>query len=45
MIACAMRRPVPDSASSGSEYPANPSTKPSQNSVMPMTQLSSRGLR
>ncbi len=40
-----MRRPVPESRSSGSEYPVNPAPMPSTSSVTPMIQLSSRGLR
>ena len=41
----AMRSPVPESRSSGSEYPANPSATASNDSSVPMTQFSSRGLR
>jgi len=40
-----MRRPVPDTRSSGSEYPMNPFDSASTRSVMPIIQLSSRGLR
>ena len=45
VIALAIRRPVPDSASSGRPYPQKPSRKPSQNSDTPTIQLASRGLR
>ena len=40
-----MRSPVPDSRSSGSEYPVKPAPKASSISATPMTQLSSRGRR
>ena len=40
-----MRSPVPDSRSSGIEYPAKPSKIPSSNMVTPMIQFSSRGRR
>src|ERR1700753_3613094 len=45
MIAEAIRRPVPDSPSSGSEYPVKPARKPSRNSATPIAQFASRGLR
>ena len=45
MIASAIRRPVPDSRSSGSEYPAKPSTVPSAIRAIPIIQFISRGLR
>ncbi len=45
MIPSAIRRPVPDSRSSGSEYPAKPSNVASANRTMPISQLISRGLR
>ncbi len=38
----AIRSPVPESKSSGSEYPANPSATASNDSSVPMTQFSSR---
>ena len=40
-----IRRPLPESRSSGSEYPVKPSSMASTKSVKPTTQLSSRGLR
>ena len=45
MIASAIRSPVPESRSSGREYPAKPSTRPSVISPSPISQFSSRGLR
>lgn len=41
----AARRPVPDSRSSGSEYPKNPSNSARINSSEPITQVISRGRR
>ena len=41
----AARKPVPDSRSSGSEYPKKPSNMASINSSEPITQLASRGRR
>ena len=41
----AMRRPVPDSWSSGSEYPVKPLAIASRSRVTPIIQLSSRGRR
>jgi hypothetical protein len=40
-----MRSPVPDSRSSGSEYPENPLNRASSSSVTPTIQLISRGRR
>ena len=40
-----MRSPVPESRSSGNEYPAKPLTTPRMSIVTPITQLISRGLR
>ena len=40
-----MRRPVPEMRSSGNEYPMNPSRMARISMMVPMTQLSSRGLR
>ena len=40
-----IRRPAPDSWSSGSEYPNSPSSSPRVNSPTPISQLISRGLR
>ena len=40
-----MRKPVPDSRSSGSEYPTKPSSTPTSSEVAPTTQVTSRGLR
>ncbi|CPT39398.1 Uncharacterised protein [Mycobacteroides abscessus subsp. bolletii] len=39
------RSPVPDSRSSGNEYPVNPSAMANISSTEPMTQLASRGRR
>ena len=40
-----IRRPVPESRSSGSEYPVKPLKMASRRSVSPIIQLISRGLR
>ena len=40
-----IRIPVPDSRSSGSEYPNSPSVKASVYITIPISQLTSRGLR
>jgi len=45
MIEYAMRMPVPETRSSGSEYPRKPFTIARINSVEPTIQFSSRGLR
>jgi hypothetical protein len=45
MMPSAMRTPVPDSRSSGREYPAKPSAAASANMAVPISQLTSRGLR
>ena len=44
-IEYAMRRPTPESRSSGSEYPVNPAPIPAVTSPTPISQLISRGLR
>ena len=41
----AARIPVPESRSSGREYPVNPSIVPSSSRMLPITQFSSRGRR
>ena len=41
----AARSPVPESRSSGREYPVKPSLMASRDKTVPMTQLISRGLR
>ncbi len=45
MMADAMRSPVPDSPSSGSEQPVKPARNPNTNRPTPSTQLASRGRR
>ena len=40
-----IRRPLPESRSSGSEYPLNPAANAKTSSSAPITQLISRGRR
>ncbi len=40
-----IRRPLPESTSSGREYPVNPATSPRIMSTKPISQFSSRGFR